>query len=65
MVFFKLCCCERVFKSAGRAKYGAYHGQKQRHIMETVYNGPGWTGAFYLRDYHKRVKLRDLYMLTF
>ena len=37
----------------------------QRHIMETLYYGPGWTGAFCLRDYYKRVELRDLYTLTF
>ena len=52
MVFFKLCCCERGCKSAGRAT--SHHG-----------NPIFWTGAIYLRDYYKRVELRDLYTLTF
>ena len=38
---------------------------KQRHVTEILYYGPGWTGAFYLRDYYKLVKLRELYTLTF
>ena len=36
MVFFKLWCCERVCKSAGRAQFITYAGHTQRHIMETL-----------------------------
>jgi len=57
---FQINVAANVFVRVPAGKFSAYHGHKQRHIMETLYHGPGWTGAFYVRDYYKLVTLTDL-----
>jgi len=58
--FFQINAAANVFLRVPAGQFSAYHGHTQRHIMETLHHGSGWTGDFYVRDCYKLVTLTDL-----